>query len=50
MIPKGGMPAPKQEPAPAPQPAPQEKPEPAPEPKSPQADVTEEARIEARQI
>ena len=33
MIPKGGMPAPKQEPAPA-----------------PQADVTEEARIEARQI
>ena len=50
MIPKGGMPAPKQEPAPAPQPAPQEKPEPAPEPKAPQADVTEEARIEARQI
>lgn len=36
MIPKGGMPAPKQEPA--------------PEPKAPQADVTEEARIEARQI
>ena len=29
---------------------PQEKPEPAPEPKAPQADVTEEARIEARQI
>ena len=50
MIPKGGMPAPKQEPAPAPQPTPQEKPEPAPEPKAPQADVTEEARIEARQI
>ena len=50
MIPKGGMPAPKQEPAPAPQPAPQQKPEPAPEPKAPQADVTEEARIEARQI
>ena len=44
------MPAPIQEPAPAPQPAPQEKPEPAPEPKAPQADVTEEARIEARQI
>lgn len=50
MIPKGGMPAPKQEAAPAPQPTPQEKPEPAPEPKAPQADVTEEARIEARQI
>ena len=50
MIPKGGMPAPKQEPAPAPQPTPQEKPEPAPEPKASQADVTEEARIEARQI
>ena len=50
MIPKGGMPAPKQEPAPAPQPTPQEKPESAPEPKAPQADVTEEARIEARQI
>ena len=48
MIPKGGMPAPKQEPVPAPQPAPQEKPEPAPEPKVPQADVTEEARMEAR--
>ena len=41
MIPKGGMPAPKQEPAPAPQPTPQEKPEPAPEPKASQADVTE---------
>ena len=40
----------KENPAPAPPPAPQEKPAPAPEPKAPQADVTEEARIEARQI
>ena len=43
MIPKGGMPAPKQEPAPVPQPAPQEKPEPAPEARQ----ILMEARLKA---